>query len=80
MNTATPAVEKQVYSISALQGDAWAVWNASYQAEEREPFYALSRALYRQDVHERIAALFARSDEQNRHLDMLLTTKESRKQ
>jgi hypothetical protein len=77
MNTAAQTVGKQASSISALQGDAWAVWNASYRAEEREPFHALSIALYQQDITERIAALFARSDEQNRHIDLMLNAREN---
>lgn len=60
--------------VSALQGDAWAVWNASYHAEEREPFHTLSLALYQQDIHLRVESLFARSDKQNALLDSLLET------
>lgn len=59
--------------VTRLQGDAWAAWNASYHAEDRDAYRTVSRTLYVQDVHERIERLFARSDEQNRYLDMILT-------
>jgi hypothetical protein len=58
--------------VSSLQGDAWAAWNASYHEGNPEAYQALARALYRQDVHERIAAQLARLDEQNALLDALL--------
>ncbi len=70
-----PTKSRQVadtLSISQLQGDAWAAWNASYHAEDRSVYREVSRALYSQDVHERVSALFARSDEQNAQLDALL--------
>ena len=57
--------------ISPLQGAAWAAWNASFGSETPETYRMVSRALYQQDMHERIALLFARSDEQNRQLDAL---------
>ncbi|HEX6507657.1 MAG TPA: hypothetical protein VF221_08505 [Chloroflexota bacterium] len=66
--------------VTRLQGDAWAAWNASYHAENRVAYREVSRALYAQDVHERIATLFARCDEQNRHLDMMLSTTGDQKQ
>ena len=72
---ATPISSNQLadsLSISRLQGDAWAAWNASYHAEDRDAYRNVSRALYDQDVHERVAALLARSDEQNALLDSLL--------
>ena len=62
------------WTVSRLQGDAWAAWNASYGAEECEPFRQVSRDLYNQDVHERIAEMFARSDAQNARLDALLAS------
>jgi len=68
----TPVQVERV-AVSALQGDAWAAWNASYNAPVRDAYRAVGHALYRQDAHERITALFARLDEQNRQLDMLLT-------
>lgn len=58
-------------TVTELQGEAWAAWNASYTAPEREAYRTVSMALYRQDVSERIAHLFSRSDEQNRTLDRL---------
>jgi len=57
--------------ISPLQGAAWAAWNASFGSETPETHRMVGRALYLQDMHERIAHLFARSDEQNRQLDAL---------
>ncbi|GAC1319118.1 MAG: hypothetical protein NVSMB22_01850 [Chloroflexota bacterium] len=66
-------VERHISPISRLQGDAWAAWNASYSAEDREIYQSVSRSLYQQDVRERIVSLFARSDEQNRRLDASMT-------
>jgi hypothetical protein len=68
----TDRANSTVWTISRLQADAWSAWNASYGAEEREPFQQVSRDLYNQDVHQRIAELFARSDEQNARLDAML--------
>jgi hypothetical protein len=65
-------VEVERVAVSALQGDAWAAWNASYHAPVRDAYRAVGHALYQQDVHERITALFARLDEQNKQLDLLL--------
>ena len=65
-------LSESIFAISQLQGDAWAAWNASYHAQEPDTFRRVSRSLYRQDVHERITSLFARSEEQNRQLDELL--------
>lgn len=64
---------RTVFPISRLQGDAWAAWNASFHAEEKDVYRTLGRDLYAQDVHERIETLFARSDAQNAFLDMILT-------
>lgn len=69
---AATRVESNTLAVTALQGDAWAAWNASYTAPEREAYQTVSMALYRQDVHERIERLLERSDEQNRRLDTLL--------
>lgn len=77
--TATQSADRPSYAVSSLQGDAWAAWNASYHAEDRDAYRAVSLALYGQDVHERIERLFARSDEQNRYLDMILTRREDKK-
>jgi squalene cyclase len=69
----TPSqVEWNTLAVTALQGEAWAAWNASYTAPEREAYRTVSMALYRQDVHERIERLLERSDEQNHRLDTLL--------
>ena len=76
----TPAAVSNLASISPLQGDAWAAWNASYTESQRDVYRTLGLALYHADVHERIERLFARSDEQNRHLDMVLTTTGDQKQ
>jgi hypothetical protein len=65
--------------VSQLQGEAWAMWNASYHAPEREAYRVVSRALYRQDVRDRITALFARSDEQNARIDGMLRARSRRK-
>jgi hypothetical protein len=71
ITTAIPSQQRSI-PISALQSAAWAAWNASYNAETPDTCQAISRALYQQDMHERIAVLFARLDEQNRRLDVLL--------
>jgi hypothetical protein len=55
--------------ISALQCEAWALCNAGYHESNGGVYRALARALYEQDVHERIAALLARGDRQNRELE-----------
>jgi hypothetical protein len=62
------------FPISRLQGDAWAAWNASFYAEEKDAYRTVGRALYAQDIHERITTLFARSDAQNAFLDALLAS------
>jgi len=59
---------------SPLQVDAWAAWNASYHEPTADAYRALARALYQQDVQERIRAQFARLDEQNARLDALLSS------
>jgi hypothetical protein len=64
-------VQQKTTDLSPLQSDAWAVWNKSYHVAEPEPYRALGRTLYRQDVHERIMKLFTRLDEQNEHLDRM---------
>jgi hypothetical protein len=69
---ATTRIESNTLAVTALQGEAWAAWNASYTAPEREVYQTVSMALYRQDVHERIERLFSRSDEQNSRLDTML--------
>jgi hypothetical protein len=69
---AAPTMDSRtVFPISRLQGDAWAAWNASFHAEEKDVYRIVGRALYEQDVHERIQTLFARSDAQNAFLDDL---------
>ena len=59
-------------SVSPLQGDAWAAWNASYHEVAGDAYRALGHALYRQAWQERIRAHLARLDEQNALLDELL--------
>jgi hypothetical protein len=70
--TNTCETEQHVWTISQLQGDAWAAWNASYGAPLKDAYREVARALYFQDVHERIERMFARSDQQNVQLDALL--------
>lgn len=70
--THTTQTAANTLAVTALQGDAWAAWNASYTAPEREVYQTVGMALYRQDVHERIERLFSRSDEQNSRLDAML--------
>jgi hypothetical protein len=73
---AAPIIHPSSFSqISSLQGDAWAAWNASFYVEEKDVYRTVGRALYEQDVHERIENLFARSDAQNDLLDELLSRK-----
>jgi hypothetical protein len=69
---ATTRTGSNTLAVTALQGEAWAAWNASYTAPEREVYQTVSMALYRQNVHERIEQLFSRSDEQNSRLDTML--------
>ena len=69
--TVTASSREQRPPISTLQGDAWAAWNASYHAEAPDAYRAVGRALYQQDVENRITTLLARLDEQNRPLDAL---------
>lgn len=68
---ATQSTNLQV-QISALQGEAWEAWNASYHEDDRGSYQALGEALYRQAVHERITVDLARLDEQNAWLDRML--------
>lgn len=67
-------IARPKFRISELQSNAWAAWNASYAAEEKDLYHEVSRDLYRQAVHEKVTTLFARSDEQNALLDTLLAT------
>lgn len=70
-STHTTQRELSTVAVSALQGEAWAAWNASYTDPQREAYRIVSLALYRQDVHERIERLFSRSDEQNSRMEKL---------
>jgi hypothetical protein len=58
--------------ISALQCEAWALCNAGYHEVDGRAYRALALALYEQDMHERIQALLARGDLQNRELEAAL--------
>jgi hypothetical protein len=60
-------------SISPLQLKAWMVGNASYHVPGGQAYRNLCIELYRQDISERISALFAKLDVQNDFLDALLT-------
>lgn len=62
-------------SISSLQGDAWASWNASYHQSQRDIHRDVARMFYEQDMRERITTLFARLDEQNACLDRMAWTR-----
>ena len=75
MATTSPgiAVERYAPTISTLQGEAWTFLNESYHVPERDAYRALGQTLYAQDLHERIQALFSRSDEQNARLKALLS-------
>lgn len=64
--------------LSRAQGDAWAAWNASYHEPNADAYRALARALYLQDMHERIVSQFAKLDEQNAQLDAVLASRSSR--
>lgn len=66
------SINRSPASMTDLQGDAWAAWNASYHEPQPEAYRALSYALYQQAWHERISARFAQLDEQNELLDKLL--------
>ena len=70
--TAVQCAAYHAASIARLQADAWAVWNASYDAPVPEAYRTVGLALYQQAVDQRIQTLFARSDEQNAQLDALL--------
>ncbi|MBV9282765.1 MAG: hypothetical protein JOZ41_22030 [Chloroflexi bacterium] len=72
INTASNQITERPASAMALQGDAWAAWNASYHADDKVAYRILSRFLYEEATRARIDALFARSDEQNARLDARL--------
>jgi hypothetical protein len=56
----------------ALEHAGWVAWNTSYHTEHGTVYRDLSRAFYREALHERIAQLFAALDAQNARLDDLL--------
>lgn len=58
--------------ITPLQSSAWVVANMSYQVPDGSAYRAYAEELYRQDVHERILALFAVLDAQNAALNDVL--------
>jgi hypothetical protein len=60
-------------SVSQLQVDAWAAWNASYHEPSADAYRALGNALYHQTWRECITVQLARLDEQNARLDALLS-------
>jgi hypothetical protein len=74
-STAAGHVAHIATRISHLQSDAWAAWNASYHDPLPDAYRTVSLALYRQAMGERIQALFARLDEQNSELDVLLRSR-----
>ncbi len=59
------------HAVSALQEVGWAAWNDSYHDADPQACRVLGRALYEQDIEERISALFAHLDKQNMLLDAL---------
>lgn len=60
--------------ITPLQSRAWVMANMSYQVPDGSAYRAYAEELYRQDVHERLLALFAALDAQNAALDAVLVT------
>lgn len=60
--------------ITSLQSRAWAVANMSYGVPDGSAYRAYAEDLYRQDVHERLLALFVVLDAQNAALDAVLVT------
>ena len=64
--------------ISPLQDEAWKVLNASFHTPEREELRERGRALYQQDLRNRVSRLYARLDEQNARLDAILTERTER--
>ena len=64
--------------ISELQSEAWALCNAGFHVQDGAAYRALALTLYEQDVHERIEALLARGDRQNRELEVALERRGSR--
>lgn len=64
--------ERTIWRISDIQAQAWAACNASYHEPDAEIYRAAGRALYLEDVRERIAQLFQRGDRQNRLIDQEL--------
>lgn len=65
--TAVQCAAYHAASIARLQADAWAVWNASYDAPVPEAYRTVGLALYQQAVDQRIQTLFARSDEREEY-------------
>src|SRR5437868_4883850 len=65
-------------TITGKQARAWVLWNESYHVPDGEELRALSRALYQEDMHERIRQLFDRLDEQNRRVEELTDGSEDR--
>lgn len=63
--------DSAIWRISELQAKAWAACNAGYHEGDPELYRAAGRALYAEDVRERIAALFRRGDRQNVLIDSL---------
>ncbi|GAC1473463.1 MAG: hypothetical protein PVSMB7_27480 [Chloroflexota bacterium] len=60
-------------TLSPLQIEAWEVWNASFHVDVPDAYRGLAEELYHQDVLGRIAALYARLDEQNAQLDAIVS-------
>lgn len=58
-------------TLSQLQGEAWHLCNLSFHVSYGEPYRMLSRELYLQDVHDRIAMVLDKLDAQNAYLDSL---------
>lgn len=73
--------QEQYYAaaVQALTSQAWTVYNKAFHSPEAEPYREAGRDLYRQVTHERILAMFTKSEEQNRIIDSHVAPKTGRR-
>ncbi len=58
----------------ALQSAAWTAYNQGFHSDDSLPFREVGSKLYQRVTEERIRALYAKSDEQNRLIERKLHT------
>jgi 23S rRNA U2552 (ribose-2'-O)-methylase RlmE/FtsJ len=73
--------QEQYYAaaVQALTSQAWTVYNKAFHSPDAEPYREAGRDLYRQVTHERILAMFTKSEEQNRIIDSHMPPKPRRR-